>query len=48
LRFAAGEPQGSLMAGHAKQGVCPEGAKRVEGQPKRTRHGRQIESEQIR
>ena len=31
LRFASGEPQGSLMASHARQGECPERAKRVEG-----------------
>jgi len=31
LHFAAGEPQGSLMAGQARLGECSERAKRVEG-----------------
>ena len=31
LRFAFRRTAGSLMAGHARQGDCPERAKRVEG-----------------
>ena len=32
LRFASGEPRGSLLAGHARHGECLERAKRVEEQ----------------
>jgi hypothetical protein len=29
LRFAAGEPQGSLMASQARQGECPDPSTRL-------------------